>query len=512
MQQPTRHRQRHGRGILLALGLSASRAVGQATSPFIDQATGAQLQRFVDTKTNFGFGIALPPDPSSSFIGQLSFPLVDGAGWGGLSLSGDLKGPPLVACWPDGNGGVVSSFREAFSGEENPSEVQGTFSLKPILDATSANNTFLTFTFLCENCIDESQTTDNGKLGWALASRPVQNQNSPAGVLASPDSGFGDFLANLAAARSTEFDTWAALAQPAVGMQVEASPIDEDAVVNDLKARQTRGQRQTGGRGGFDTDTDGNATDFTNGIDSDTDDDRVRPVNAGAQATRRRRRRAVAADGNLAARQTGAQRGDSRTGVTDTDNSGNDTDFNTALDTDFNSGIDTDSDNGRRVPVRVSRRARSLKTRQATGQGRNRVGFNTDTDNCGNGTDLNSSLDTDADNGLRAPRVNCVAVPRARGVAKRQTARQGQGRNGVLTDTDNSGNGTDLNSGIDTDSDVPRVNRITARRAVGGGATIPRGLAKRQAGRQTGARAAAGGVRGGFDTDSGNDTDFSDLD
>jgi hypothetical protein len=589
MQRPTRHRQRHGRGILLALGISASRAVGQTTSPVIDQATGAQLQRFVDTKTNFGFGIALPPTPSKSFIGQLSFPLVDGAGWGGLSLSGDLKGPPLVACWSDGRGGVVSSFRQAFNGEENLSEVQGSsFSLKPIPDATSANNTLLTFTFLCENCIDDSQTTDNSKLGWALASRPVQNQESSAGVLPSPDSGFGDFLANLAAARSTEFDAWAALAQPAAGTQAEVSAIDEDAAVGDLKARQTNGQTrgdgQTGGRGGFNTDTDGNDTDFTNGIDSDTDDGRARPASAGARVARRRRRRAVAAGGSLTARQTGTQRGGSRTGgfitdtdnsgndtdfftdgfdsdsdngrvgvsragvrvsrrrdvaasgsaslarrqatgqtggsrtggfITDTDNSGNDSDFNTALDTDFNSGFDTGSENGR-LPVRVARRARSLKKRQTAGQGRNQGGFNTDADNSGTGTDFNSGLDTDSDNGLRVPRVNRVVAPRARGPAKRQAARQGQGRNGVNTDTDNSGNGTDFNSSIDTDSDnglrAPRANRVTTRRAVGGGATIPRSLAKRQTGGQAAARPATGRVRSGFDTDSGNDTDFSDFD
>jgi hypothetical protein len=113
--------------------------------------------------------------------------------------------------------------------------------------------------------------------------------------------------------------------------------------------------------------------------------------------------------------------------------------------------------------------------------------------------------------------VNRVTAPRTRGLAKTQSARQSQGGNGAITDTDNSGNGTDF-SGFDSDSDnglrVPRVTRaaVPTRRAVGGGATIPRSLGKRQTGGQEGARPAASGVRGGFDTDSGNDTDFSDFD
>ncbi|KAK0656270.1 hypothetical protein B0T16DRAFT_320393, partial [Cercophora newfieldiana] len=254
MQQNTRRH--HGRGLLLALGVSASRAIAQTTSPFTDQATGAHLQRFVDTKTNFSFGIALPSAPdSNSFIGQLSFPLVDGAGWGGFSLSSDLNGPPLVACWPDGHGGVVSSFRQAFNGKENPPEAPGAFSIKPIPDGTSANNTFLTFTFLCEGCIDATETVSTANMAWALASQPVQSPESTAGVLAFPDTSFGDFLANLAAARSAEFDTWAAFAQP-VSPPASGTQTSQDTAIGDLKARQTSGRTGNTGGQAFDTDTD----------------------------------------------------------------------------------------------------------------------------------------------------------------------------------------------------------------------------------------------------------------
>ncbi|KAK0730328.1 hypothetical protein B0H67DRAFT_28463 [Lasiosphaeris hirsuta] len=188
------------RGLLAAFGfgLFSSQAAAQTkvTTPFVDQGTGIQFQRFFGAKTNFGFGIALPTNPSNSFIGQLSFPLANGAGW--------------------------ASFREAFNEDDNPPEITGAFSVKPIADGTSVNNTFLTFTFLCEGCLDDSfglgaaQTAGTAEMGWALASRAVRNPASSAGVLAFHNSGFGDFKANLGSARNAEFDTWAALAGTAL--------------------------------------------------------------------------------------------------------------------------------------------------------------------------------------------------------------------------------------------------------------------------------------------------------
>lgn len=597
MKQHTRRN--HGRGLLLALGASASRAVGQATSSFVDQATGAQLQRFVDSKTNFGFGIGLPAISSDSFIGQLSFPLADGAGWGGISLNGDAKAPPLLACWPDGNGGVVSSFRQTPNGDGNPSQASGAFTLKTIPEATSANSTFLTFTFLCEGCIDDTRSVDAASVGWRLGSRPVQNAASAAGILPSPDRGFGDFLADLAAARSSDFDNWAALATGTASSDpsLDTSAVDGSVAVSDLKARQSGSNGRAGGRSGFDTDSglSGNETD---GVDSDSDDDRARAPRAAARSVRLRRRSAAAS--NLATRQAGGQTGGSRTGGragfnTDTDNSGDESGFDSDTNSgrpapraggrvsrarslakrqkpgkntgrngnntdtgnsgnDLTSGVDSDSDNGRAGVARVARtsRARRLARRQTRGS---RNGFNTDTDNNG----LTSGIDSasDSDNGRRGTAARTGGrVPRARDLTKRQT----RGRNGFNTDTDNNGltsgidsardsdnarkgaatrtggrvprpralarrqtrgrgrngsntdtDGNGLTSGVDSASDSDngrrgraRAGRAAATRAVGGGATIPSGLTRRQAG---GNRPNAGGRgRGGFDTDSGNDS------
>ncbi|KAK0622060.1 hypothetical protein B0T17DRAFT_477814, partial [Bombardia bombarda] len=207
----------------------------QVSSAFTDSLTGIQFQRFFGARTNFGFGIVLPPATAltntNSFIGQLTFPLgTGGAGWGGFSLTGNMEGPLLMAAWSDGAGDVVSSFRQAFNEDDNPPEVTGSFTLKPIPTGTVVNNTFLAYTFLCEGCLDASLGLDGASatqdMGWALASRAVGNKASSAGVLGFHNSGFGDFRMNVQAARNARFDEWAALAGTAVSASTGATPFD----------------------------------------------------------------------------------------------------------------------------------------------------------------------------------------------------------------------------------------------------------------------------------------------
>ena len=470
-------RRSHGRGLLLALGLSTSRVVAQTTSAFTDQATGIQFQRFFGAKTDFGFGIALPTNPSNSFIGQLSFPLANGAGWGGFSLTGDMEGPLMMVCWPN-NGAVVASFRQAFNEDDSPPEVTGAFSVKPIAQATSVNNTFMTFTFLCEGCLDDSlglgpaQTAGTAEMGWALASRAVRNPASSAGVLGFHNSGFGDFKANLAAARSAEFDTWAALAGAALPPAAGAQAFDQSAAFgsgdddsgndSDDSSRgggqaggggatigggltgggggQTGGG-QAGGRGGFNSDSDG----------SDSDNGR-------------RRRRSL----SLKARQTGGRSGGVQTGGPGTDTDG------------FNSATD---------------------------------GFVSATDGLDSGSDIVRGGALRSTTG-RVPRSRRAAVVTS-GLKARQTGGRagGQSQGGFGTDTDGVNSGTD---GFDSDSDIGRrsvtpVRHVAASRPVGGGAAIS-GLVKRQTRGRTGGRVTGGRARGGFSTDSGNDNGFNSPD
>jgi len=188
------------------------------TTAFTDAATGIKFQRFFGAKTSFGFGIALPQNTTSnSFIGQLSFPLNNNAGWGGWSLTGDMEGPLLMAAWSDGKN-VISSFRQAKNEDDNPPEVTGTFTLRPIAQGTSVNSSFLTYTFLCEGCLDASfglgvaDTASTFEMGWALANTAVKNPGSSAGILGFHNSGFGGFDAQLNLAKSADFDSWAAMA------------------------------------------------------------------------------------------------------------------------------------------------------------------------------------------------------------------------------------------------------------------------------------------------------------
>lgn len=217
--------------ITLTLLTLSTGSLGQTsvTNEFTDPATGIVLQRFFGARTNYGFGIALSTSPSNSFIGQLSFPLNDGAGWGGWSLTGDMEGPLLMAAWSDGTS-VVSSFRQAENEDDNPPEVVGDFSARPIAAGTSVNTMFLTFTFLCEGCLGAALGLDGtaatAEMGWALSDKAVGDPGSSAGVLEFHNVGFGEFQADLALARRPEFEDWATEAGAPVAAAAGATAFD----------------------------------------------------------------------------------------------------------------------------------------------------------------------------------------------------------------------------------------------------------------------------------------------
>ncbi|KAK1981261.1 hypothetical protein LZ30DRAFT_563515, partial [Colletotrichum cereale] len=188
------------------------------TTASTDPTTNISFQRFFGAKSGFAFGIALPPNPTDSFIGQMSFPLSSGAaGWGGWSLTGDMEGPLLMAAWASPDGQVLSSFRQAANEDDNPPEVTGKFSVRPITAGTSVNGSSLTYTFLCQGCLDAgfglgaADTAGTFEMGWALGDKAVGNPGSSAAVLNFHNVGFGGFDADLRGARFADFDTWAAL-------------------------------------------------------------------------------------------------------------------------------------------------------------------------------------------------------------------------------------------------------------------------------------------------------------
>ncbi|KFY58304.1 hypothetical protein V496_06211 [Pseudogymnoascus sp. VKM F-4515 (FW-2607)] len=222
-------------GIILSTLTHTAVAQAAVTTAFTDPITGISFQRFFGGKTNFGFGIALPTDPTTDFIGQLTFPLNGGNGWGGFSMTGDMEGPLLLAAWSDGAGNVISSFRQAENEDDNPPEVTGSFALRPIANGTSVSDTFLTYTFLCEGCLDAAfglgaaDTAGDAEMGWALAKTAVGGPETSAGILGFHDSGFGDFTASLGLAKNAEFATWAAMAGEPLAPATGAVPIQANA-------------------------------------------------------------------------------------------------------------------------------------------------------------------------------------------------------------------------------------------------------------------------------------------
>lgn len=143
----------------------------------------------------------------------------------------------------------MASFRQA-TNEDNPPEVTGSFRVRPLPDGTVINATFLSYTFLCENCLDSSlgltvnANTQNAVMGWALSEKsPRGSAADPGAFLGFHERGFGPFTARLSAAIATQFDAVAATAlEPlpasrkavaAVAGAVGAESGDEESSGND---------------------------------------------------------------------------------------------------------------------------------------------------------------------------------------------------------------------------------------------------------------------------------------
>ncbi|KAF9869408.1 GMC oxidoreductase [Colletotrichum karsti] len=202
---------------LLTTGLLAAAATAQQTTAYTDSATEIKFQRYTET-SGFSFGVALPSTVGKDFIGQISAPIT--AGWASVSLGGPMTNKLLVVAWPNGDS-VQTSLRKA-SGYSNPDVVDdSSITLKPINDGISINATAFTYTFLCEGCITGDTTSftgtaDTTTFGWAYSTTALSDTTSASVALNYHGAGFGLFGANLADAKSADYDTWAAKASDAV--------------------------------------------------------------------------------------------------------------------------------------------------------------------------------------------------------------------------------------------------------------------------------------------------------
>lgn len=205
-------------------------SAAQVSTAFTEAVTGLTMERFFGARTTFGFAMTMPETPVDSYIGQMTFPLVNGAGWGAVGLTGDMENNFFLAAWSDGSGGVMASFRQG-TNEDDPPEVVGNFAVRPIAAATAVNNSFLTFTFLCEGCMNAAlglgaeATGADGVMGWALSEQAVADQGSPDAQLGFHERGFGPFTMRLAQARSASFEGVAAQAGAPIQASGNASPV-----------------------------------------------------------------------------------------------------------------------------------------------------------------------------------------------------------------------------------------------------------------------------------------------
>lgn len=129
----------------------------------------------------------------------------------------------ILAAWPDGVGGVMASFRQA-TNEDNPPEVTGKFRVRPLPDRAMVNSTCMSYTLLCEYCLNASlgltaqKSSGNAVMGWALSEKPPCGDPTNAGAfLGFHERGFGPFTARLGAAATIQFDVVAATALSPVG-------------------------------------------------------------------------------------------------------------------------------------------------------------------------------------------------------------------------------------------------------------------------------------------------------
>ncbi|KAK8030169.1 hypothetical protein PG993_011460 [Apiospora rasikravindrae] len=210
--------------------------------------TASSETNLAPRRPGYGSGFVLPTNPTNSFIGQLTFPPNNRAGWGGWLLTGGMEGTLLMVAWSLGTNCAVSSFCQAANVKDNPPKVTGNFSVKPTTKGTSINNMVLAYNYLYDR--DGQKRGDGlGLVGQARAGPRQLGWSS-----CNPRPWRGGFKADLTLAKRPESGTSAALAIPPVAGGAAAKPLDT-----------TKGGS---GRSSRDEDTD----DKDSGDESDDDD------------------------------------------------------------------------------------------------------------------------------------------------------------------------------------------------------------------------------------------------
>ncbi|KAG6354173.1 hypothetical protein INS49_004777 [Diaporthe citri] len=180
----------------------------------------------------------MPETPVDSFTGQMSFPLVNGAGRGAIGLTGDVEDSFFLAAWSDGAGGVMASFRQG-TNEDGPPEVVGNFAVSPSRRPRQSTTRFSPSHFYVKAA---------WTVPWDLVRRLLANAR-PTANLASTRRGFGPFTVRLGQARAASCDGVAAQAGTPIQASGNASPVALNVAGGESEGEDDDDENEWGGGG-----------------------------------------------------------------------------------------------------------------------------------------------------------------------------------------------------------------------------------------------------------------------
>ncbi|KAK0381092.1 hypothetical protein CLIM01_01556 [Colletotrichum limetticola] len=222
-------------GVAALLGLAGSATAQLRASAYSDPQTGIDFQRYLPSAYPYSFGIAVPETIGTDFIGQMVVPISTKGNWGAVSLKGGMLNGLLFVAWADGED-IKTSFRMG-SAYANPDVYTATeVSAVPIANGTFVNSTHFSYTFLCQNCINDktSLAGDSPILGWAYSDTSPSPVSDSAAALNYHSAGFGQFGLDIASAKSAKFDTWSKYAKA-----VETTPVPGNGTTTPVPGNST---------------------------------------------------------------------------------------------------------------------------------------------------------------------------------------------------------------------------------------------------------------------------------
>lgn len=203
------------RSILSSLAVAASLAGTQAailTNPYTDEATGISFTQKI--AKDYSFGLALPENPTTDFIGRISANTL--TGWAGAAFTDSMRDALLLVTWHH-EGKIVSSLRVA-NNYALPKVIEGGPTLQEI--ASNVNETGYEYTFLCKNCIGTDEAYASVKaseemdvFGWAIATTSSPSDPADPGSAIMQHDLFNMYSVDVKGAKNKDFETWAAKAK-----------------------------------------------------------------------------------------------------------------------------------------------------------------------------------------------------------------------------------------------------------------------------------------------------------